>query len=103
MLKTIIKKVLPNFLFFYQTLKYRLFILILASVLVGLLDGLGLAMFLPLIELFADPKAVVSTEGHGNFSYLLRIFDQMGISLNLVRVLLLMFIFFVFNLIIYFI
>ena len=95
MLKTIIKKVLPNFLFFYQTLKYRLFILILASVLVGLLDGLGLAMFLPLIELFADPKAVVSTEGHGNFSYLLRIFDQMGISLNLVRVLLLMFIFFV--------
>lgn len=94
MLKTIIKKVLPNFLFFYQTLKYRLFIL-MASVLVGLLDGLGLAMFCKLIELFADPKAVVSTEGHGNFSYLLRIFDQMGISLNLVRVLLLMFIFFV--------
>ncbi|WP_445715191.1 ABC transporter ATP-binding protein [Flavobacterium sp.] len=96
-MKIIIKKIVPHFLFFYHTLRYRLFILIFASILVGLLDGLGLAMFLPLIELFADPKAVVTPEGHGNFSYLLSIFDLMGISLNLVKVLFLMFTFFLFK------
>jgi subfamily B ATP-binding cassette protein MsbA len=62
-----------------------------------LLDGLGLAMFLPLIELFADANAVVSSEGHGNFTYLLKAFDSLGITLNLATVLLIMFVFFVFK------
>ncbi|MQP52076.1 ATP-binding cassette domain-containing protein [Flavobacterium sp. LMO9] len=74
-----------------------MFILVIASVLVGLLDGLGLAMFLPLIELFADANAVVSSEGHGNFTYLLKAFDSLGITLNLATVLIIMFVFFVFK------
>lgn len=96
-MKLLIKKFLPQFTYFYQKLRHRLFILVIASVLVGLLDGLGLAMFLPLIELFADANAVVSSEGHGNFTYLLKAFDSLGITLNLATVLLIMFVFFVFK------
>ncbi len=96
-MKLLIRKFLPQFTYFYQKLRYRLFILVIASVLVGLLDGLGLAMFLPLIELFADANAVVSSEGHGNFTYLLKAFDSLGITLNLATVLIIMFVFFVFK------
>jgi len=96
-LKQLIKKFLPQFTYFYQKLKHRLFVLVIASVVVGLLDGLGLAMFLPLIELFADPTAVVNPEGHGNFSYLLSAFETIGLQLNLLVVLLVMFVFFVFK------
>jgi ABC-type multidrug transport system fused ATPase/permease subunit len=96
-LKQLIKKFLPQFTYFYQNLKHRLFILVIASVLVGLLDGLGLAMFLPLIELFADPTTVINPEGHGNFSYLLSAFDTIGLKLNLLVVLILMFVFFLFK------
>ncbi len=96
-MKQLIKKFLPQFTYFHQKLKHRLFVLIIASVLVGLLDSLGLAMFLPLIELFADPTAVVNPEGHGNFSYLLSAFDAIGLKLDLLVVLLVMFVFFVFK------
>jgi ABC-type multidrug transport system fused ATPase/permease subunit len=96
-LKKKLKNFLPQFTFFYHHLKYRLFVLVVASVLVGLLDGLGLAMFLPLIELFADATAVVSPEGHGNFTYLLNAFEAIGVTLNLVMVLIIMFVFFVFK------
>jgi ABC-type multidrug transport system fused ATPase/permease subunit len=54
-------------------------------------------MFLPLIELFADATAVVSPEGHGNFTYLLNAFEAIGVTLNLVMVLIIMFVFFVFK------
>lgn len=96
-MKKKLKNFLPQFTFFYHHLKYRLFVLVVASVLVGLLDGLGLAMFLPLIELFADATAVVSPEGHGNFTYLLNAFEAIGVTLNLVMVLIIMFVFFVFK------
>ncbi|WP_445718771.1 ABC transporter ATP-binding protein [Flavobacterium sp.] len=96
-MKQLIKKFLPQLTFFYHHLQYRLIVLVIASVLVGLLDGLGLAMFLPLIELFADPNAVVTTEGYGNFTFLLNAFELIGITLNLAMVLLIMFIFFVFK------
>jgi ABC-type multidrug transport system fused ATPase/permease subunit len=96
-LKELLKKFLPQLAYFYKHLGYRLFVLVIASVFVGLLDGLGLAMFMPLIELFANANVVVSPEGYGNFSYLLSFFDAIGIPLNLMMVLLIMFVFFLFK------
>lgn len=94
-MKSIIKKFLPQFTYFYHHLKHRLFILIVSSVFVGLLDGLGLAMFLPLIELFSDSNAIVDPNGHGNLSYFLSVFNTLGIELNLAVVLIAMLSFFV--------
>ena len=54
MLKTIIKRYYPIFCFTKH--KAQTFILIVASVLVGLLDGLGLVNVFTINRTFADPK-----------------------------------------------
>lgn len=94
-LKKILKKLLPSLAYFYGHLGYRLIILLVTSIFVGLLDGLGIAMFLPLLELVADPNAVASSEKLGNLSFILEILSWTGLSLNLTVVLVTMLIFFV--------
>lgn len=65
----------------------------LLSVLVGLMDGFGLAMFIPLLEMIGDGGA--SAEGLGNLSFLVKGLSKMGMEFNLVTVLLTMLFFFV--------
>jgi hypothetical protein len=50
-LKQLIKKHFTGFTFFYRILRYRVFMALAVGILVGVLDGLGLAMFLPLLQL----------------------------------------------------
>ena len=54
-IKKILKKYLASFVYFYRELGYKLFLIILLSFSVGLLDGLGLAIFMPLLDLVANP------------------------------------------------
>lgn len=67
----------------------------MASIVVGLLDGLGLAMFLPLLELVSDQNASASSEQMGNLSFILDGLEVIGLELTLTVVLLTMLVFFV--------
>ncbi|TCK84922.1 ABC transporter ATP-binding protein [Albibacterium bauzanense] len=93
-LKQFIIKNFRSFVYFYSFLKYRIFISIALSLLVGVLDGFGLAMFLPLLQIVGNPNGVDSTQ-MGSLSFLLDGFDTLGIELNLISILLLMLIFFI--------
>ena len=94
-MKKQLKKLLPQLAFFYSYLRYRLFALLVVSIFVGLLDGLGLAMFLPLLELVSDQNANASTEQMGNLAFLLDGIEALGLNLTLTVVLFTMLIFFV--------
>ena len=93
-LKNILKKHFSSLAFFYRYLRYRLFLLLVVSILVGLLDGLGLAMFLPLLEFVADSGTQATTESMGNLAFLLDGIQNLGLELTLTVVLLTMLSFF---------
>lgn len=48
------KKKFKYFLYFYSYLKHRIYITFFLSLFVGLLDGIGLALFIPLLKLVAN-------------------------------------------------
>lgn len=96
-LKKTLPKFLPHLAYFYRHLRYRMIVLLVTSIFVGLLDGLGLSMFLPLLELIADSEATASAEKLGNLAFLLDGLTQLGLELNLTVVLMTMLFFFVFK------
>ena len=93
-MKTLTLKYLPSLTFFYRYLRYRLALLLAVSILVGLLDGLGLAMFLPLLEFVADSGKQATNESMGNLAFLLDGIRALGLELTLTVVLLTMLAFF---------
>ena len=60
---------------------------------IGLLDGLGLTMFLPLLQM-VNKSAQVDPESLGNLRFVLDFFQNMGIPMSLVPVLVIMATFF---------
>jgi ABC-type multidrug transport system fused ATPase/permease subunit len=84
-----------NFLFFYKTLKYRLFIRMIIGIGVGLLDGFGLAMFLPLLQLASSNGSKTAEQGMGNLSFILSGMHFLGLSIVLLNILLVLGIFFI--------
>lgn len=93
-IKQLISRHFTNFTYFFRYLRYRVFIVLALSLAVGLLDGFGLAMFLPLLQMVNNSSSV-SPEAMGNLGFLLKFISALGISLNLVSVLLLMCVFFI--------
>jgi len=81
------------FSYFYSYLGYRIFVSFALSIGVALLDGLGLAMFLPLLEMMGGGEQ--SIESLGNLSFLIDGFHALDISLTITSVLLVMLLFFV--------
>ena len=67
--------------------------MLLLSIVIGLLDGLGLTMFLPLLQM-ADGGSATSGEGLGNLGFLVDGINYVGIDLNIKAVLLMLFLFF---------
>lgn len=94
-LKKVVKNYLGNFSFFYSHLRYRVFISVALTILVGLLDGFGLSMFLPLLGMVDPSNKGVDPDNLGNLGFIVEGIQSMGISINLVTVLLFMCIFFV--------
>lgn len=94
MLKKITDK-FQYFLFFYNVLRYRMLLSIFLGIIVGILDGLGLAMFIPLIQTAANVQNnhVASKKAEG----LLVIFQYLDIPVTLASVLLGMLFFFTFK------
>lgn len=93
MIKTLLKKYFQHFSYFYSYLGYRILISFGLSIGVAVLDGLGLAMFLPLLEMMGEGEK--SSESLGNLSFLLDGFNALNISLTITSVLLVMLLFFI--------
>jgi subfamily B ATP-binding cassette protein MsbA len=58
------------------------------------MDGLGLAMFIPLLQMVDEGSASANSGNMGNLSFLADIFSYFGVSLTLLTVLVVIFIFF---------
>lgn len=86
MLKQLIKKYFQSFSFFYSQLRHRVFIIILLSIIMGVLDGFGLSLFLPLLQIVDDPESV-NPESLGKMRFLVDLIDGSGVPLNLLTVL----------------
>lgn len=96
--KKFIKKILEEYFesltYFYKRLKYRIFIRMSLSICVGVLDGFGLAMFLPLLQMI-DESSSVDPESLGKLAFLLNGLTALGLSLNLATILFIMCAFFI--------
>lgn len=95
-LKKLLIKNFENLVYFYKQLRYRLFVMILFGVVVGVLDGFGLAMFMPLLEMVNDTKQADGSS-LGNLSFLIEGMESIGLSLTLTTVLIIMIFFFMFK------
>lgn len=94
-MKKIVKKYFQYLYYFYSYLGYRLILSFFLSVMVGLMDGLGLAMFIPLLQMVdTTTGTAVSAEAMGNMSFLPGLLQKMGLTLNLFVVLSIILIFF---------
>lgn len=93
-LKEFIKKYFSNFAYFFSYLRHRIFIAIGLSIIVGVLDGFGLSMFLPLLQMVND-STKIDPEGMGNLRFLVDGMEAIGIGLTLISVLFIMLVFFI--------
>lgn len=92
-LKKILAKQFSTFHYFYTFLGYRIFLALGMSIMVGVLDGFGLSMFLPLLQMVsgneqADPEAM------GNLRFLVDGIQNLGFDLSLLNILVFMLFFF---------
>jgi ABC-type multidrug transport system fused ATPase/permease subunit len=94
-IKKIIKNRFEGFTYFYGFLGYRIFISIGLSLLVGILDGFGLAMFLPLLQMVDGSSGSAPAETMGNLSFLVDALSGLNIPITLKNVLLIILVFFV--------
>lgn len=94
MIKSFLKKSFSNFFWFFSFLRYKIFVSILLSILVGLLDGFGLTMFLPLLQM-VSAESRLTPEGMGSFEFVIQLIQAIGFDLSLGVVLLFMLVFFI--------
>lgn len=85
------KRYFAHFSFFYKYLGKRIFIALLLSLVVGVLDGLGLSMFFPLLKIVDDP----SSGNLGSLGFIIDFFKTIGIPITIVSVLILLVVFFI--------
>ena len=93
-MKKIVRKYFKNLFWFYNYIGYKIFIAFFLSTLVGFLDGFGLTMFLPLLNVMTgDEKA--SFDDMGNLSFISQFIETSGFEVSLALILQLMILFFV--------
>lgn len=91
LIRRLIGKHLSYFTFFYSYLKWRVFLSLFFSFLTGLLDGIGLALFLPLLQIIFNHNQESGTGG----DFLNKIFfDWLGLEPNVLVVFTMIFILF---------
>lgn len=93
MLNKIIKKYFQTLVYFYAHLNHRIFVVLFLSILIGVLDGLGLTMFLPLLQIANDSSAI-DPESLGKLSFIIDFIEYTGIGLNMIAILIFMLFFF---------
>ena len=93
-MKTFIKKYFKNLIWFYSYLGPKLFSLVFFSVMLGLLDGIGLTMFLPILQM-SNGELDFSSESSQKLYFLFRWLSNNGIQLSFFTPLFLMVLFFI--------
>lgn len=93
MLKDLVHKNLKYFLFFFKHLRYKILFALIFSLVVGVLDGFGLAMILPLLQMVAGSTEATSSD-MGNLSFIVDFIAGAGFDLTLQTVLIAMLVFF---------
>lgn len=93
-IKNIAKKNFHYFFYFFSQLRYRIFYSIFLSTIVGVMDGFGLAMFIPMLQMVNSEKASNAPDNMGNLNFLIDGMNKMGISLTLNIILFVILIFF---------
>jgi subfamily B ATP-binding cassette protein MsbA len=96
-LKGIIEKNFKYFFFFFSYLRFKIFVLIALSLLVGLLDGFGLALFIPLFQVAVDDSGQTGTPELGQMDFLLDFINSVGFELNITNILIFMTLLFMFK------
>jgi ABC-type multidrug transport system fused ATPase/permease subunit len=89
-----LSKYFADFSFFFGHLRYRIFLMMAFNIGVAVLDGLGLSMFLPLLQLVSGDKNV-DPSALGNLKFVVEFLNVAGIPLTLTGILLFMTGFFV--------
>ena len=85
-IKKYLKKYLGSFVFFFKELRYKILLTIILSFCVGLLDGLGLAIFMPLLDIVANPDKIIDESQTPLHEFI----NTLGITINFTNVLILM-------------
>ncbi|WZL88723.1 ABC transporter ATP-binding protein [Salinimicrobium sp. 3283s] len=96
-IKKTLKDYFQYFFYFYSYLRYRIFIAFGLSFFKGVLDGFGLAMFIPLLKMSTGGSEDMENEGLGNLSFLPEFLNSIGITLNIKSTLLIILSFFCFK------
>lgn len=83
------KKIFSNFIFFYNYVGNRIFILLMLSAISAIFDGFGLAMFIPLFQLAdSDLSIQEQKKEFGELDFLIDFFYQNNIDLNILTIVL---------------
>jgi len=85
-IKKLITKKFQGFTFFYEYLGKKIYVALILSIFVGVLDGFGLSMFLPLMQLINDSGSVDS-DSVGRLGFLIDFLTSMGFELTIVSIL----------------
>ncbi len=93
-LRPILETHFEHLLYFYRRMGYRLFVILGLSLIVGILDGFGMAMFIPLLEFATDNASSPNPESMGNLGFLVDGMMGLGLRPGLTNVLLVMLFFF---------
>lgn len=92
-IKKFVTKYFKDFAFYFGYLRHRITLGIFISIIVGLLDGIGLTMFLPLLQIVSGATDAGGTS-MGKLEFLVDGIQAMGLDLTLMSVLAIMVIFF---------
>lgn len=87
------QKYFKHFSFFYHYLRHRIFVSMGLNISVGLLDGFGIVMFLPLLQM-VDGNSQIGSEELGSLGFIIKGIQGIGLTINLTTVLLFMLFFF---------
>ncbi len=82
------------FKYFYSVVGARLFMMLLFSLFVGFLDGIGLTMFLPLIQMASEGASSGNSMDIGNLGSVVTMIESLGITLNVKSILIMISVFF---------
>jgi subfamily B ATP-binding cassette protein MsbA len=93
-IKKILAKQFSTFYYFYSYLGYRIILALSLSIVVAVLDGIGLSMFLPLLQMAGGSESI-NPEDMGRLRFLLDGIQNMGLDLSLSIILIFMLLFFI--------
>lgn len=92
-----LNKYLEHYRFFFKFLGNRIWVSLILKFIMGLLDGLGIALFFPLFNLTGTNHVSEGEEESSIINYLVNVFESFGVELKLETLLLFLLIVFVFK------